>query len=370
VSTQSSIEWTDATWNPVRGCSKVSAGCASCYAMRQAHRFSGSGKPYEGLTHVVPGKGPQWTGAVRTVPQLLDEPLHWRKPRRIFVNSMSDLFHPDVPDEFVHAVFAIMAVTPHHTYQVLTKRPERMSELLGQAGIAGAIAAETGPGCDYPGRRPFIRPDDMPWPLPNVWLGTSVEDQAAADERIPHLLRTPAAVRFLSCEPLLGPLGLEYYIGLDGTNHGSDFFEKHGWGYDDWSGGFIGPTMHNDPTYAPEPGLHWMIAGGESGPGARPCNVEWIRSLISQARAAEVPIFVKQLGAIPATSYYDDAQRQEHEANGWEWPEPIGWDIDRDGQPPLSALVHIELLDRKGGDPSEWPEDLRVREFPATAEAL
>ena len=164
----SSIQWTDATWNPVRGCSIVSPGCTNCYAMKQAHRFNGLGQPYEGLTRLT-SKGPVWTGTIRLVPEALDQPLRWRRPRRIFVNSMSDLFHEDVPEDFLIATFGAMFMANQHIYQILTKRPERMCRFLTDAGQ---------------------------WvsnPRRNIWLGVSCEDQATADERIPLLLQTPAA---------------------------------------------------------------------------------------------------------------------------------------------------------------------------------
>ena len=286
----------------MRGCSKVSEGCRNCYAMKQAHRFSGPGMAYDGLTQLVTGKGPQWTGVVCTVPEVLEVPLRWRKPRRVFVNSMSDLFHEDVPIQFILQVFEVMARCPQHTFQILTKRPERMAYCL-----------------TYPPDRLVCESAEhhrllCTMPLPNVWLGTSVEDQAAADERIPHLLRTPAAVRFLSCEPLLGSLDIRQAL----TYHrrpGEDF----------GSGGNYLADLR---------GVDWIIVGGESGPGARPCHTAWIRSLVEQCRAAGMAVFVKQLGARPISP-------DGHS---------FGWSTGQD---------------RKGGDPHEWPNDLRVREFPA-----
>lgn len=144
MSTQTSIEWTDVTWNPVRGCSLVSAGCANCYAMKQAHRFSGAGKPYDGLTELGP-QGPRWTGKIQLVEEALDAPLHWKKPRRIFVNSMSDLFHEDVTNKFIASVFGVMAACPHHTFQVLTKRPDRLRQWFGwveskRSGLTASLA--------------------------------------------------------------------------------------------------------------------------------------------------------------------------------------------------------------------------------------
>jgi len=345
------IEWSDETWNPVRGCTKVSAGCTNCYAMRQAHRFSGAGKPYEGLTQIVKGKGPQWTGAVRTVPELLWEPLRWRKPRRVFVNSMSDLFHEDVPAGFIAHVFAVMAAAPRHEFQILTKRPARMALLLNDPSFWASVwghGMEHWWGTEDLARSDEIGPDH---PLPNVWLGTSVEDQAAADERIPHLLRTPAAVRFLSCEPLLGPVNLER--------------NARPWG----AGGASARWLAL---------LHWVIAGGESGPGARRCDVAWIRTLVDQCRAAAVPVFVKQVGA-----YVVDRNDAGFDADlEWEtdtgiptfrsaWPEPVEVEHDINGfrEEYQGAPVRVHLIDRKGGNPNEWPGDLRVREFPALQEA-
>src|SRR5690606_22560010 len=178
------IEWTQGTWNPVSGCTRVSPGCDNCYAMRQAHRFSGNCQPYEGLTTIRRGKV-DWTGSVRFVPEMLEVPLQ-RKPTTWFVNSMSDLFHESLTNEQIASAFGGMAATPQHTYQILTKRPKRMREWFGWLD----------------GRRP----------LHNVWLGVSCEDQARADERIPHLLSTPAAVRFVSAEPLLGPIALRAWM--------------------------------------------------------------------------------------------------------------------------------------------------------------
>lgn len=273
------------TWNPVRGCAIVSPGCKNCYAMRQAHRFSGKGKPYEGLTQKG-ARGGVWTGEAREVPEALRIPLGWKTPRKVFVNSMSDLFHEDVSVEFLDNVFAVMAMCPQHTFQILTKRPERMLEYLRQIQDderdkhrwEGAAAEITNSPC----ASGIIADSD--WPLRNVWLGVSVEDQKRADERIPHLLETPAAVRWLSIEPLLGPVilpmakimvGFPRHIDTEGNAHGA-------------------PLM-----------LHWVVVGGESGPGARPMHPAWARDLRDQCRAAGVPYFFKQWGAwAPARDDY------------------------------------------------------------------
>jgi protein gp37 len=276
VSENSNIEWTDSTWNPVRGCSKVSAGCQNCYAMAVAARFSGKGLPYEGLA-IITGSGPQWTNKVVCVEDRLLVPLQWRKPRRIFVNSMSDLFHKDIPDEFIWKVFAVMASAGRngHTFQILTKRPERMREMLRDPKAlhnivceAEGIASENG-WC-------HMGEDDFTYPLPNVWIGVSVEDQKTADERIPHLLNTPAAVRFLSCEPLLGPVDLQLTkLEYDPVQH---------------LGGNVMIPQRKDL-------LHWIIAGGESGLGARAIHPDWVRSLRDQCRAYGTTFHFKQWGS-------------------------------------------------------------------------
>jgi len=284
------IEWADAVWNPVTGCTKVSAGCAHCYAERMATRLAGRA-----------GYPAQHPFALTLHPERLDEPLHWRKPRRIFVCSMSDLFHPDVPVNFVDQVFAVMLLAPRHTFLVLTKRPGRMvsytnQRVVGQAEgftygdsialraveivrawperLANEVARRSGPL----GR--------APWPLPNVWLGTSIEDQATADERIPHLLRCPAAVRFVSYEPALGPVGL-HSLALSGAKPS---------GFIDALGNQSGEFSFQSHRIGDLPSLDWVIAGGESGPRARPAHPGWFRSVRDQCQAAGVPFFFKQAG--------------------------------------------------------------------------
>ncbi len=268
MSAGTKIEWTDTTWNPVRGCSLVSDGCRNCYAMKQAHRFSGPGKPYEGLTRL--GKhGPTWTGNVRFVPEALKQPLRWRKPRRVFVNSMSDLFHEDLTNEEIAAVFGIMARCPQHTFQVLTKRPERLIEWF--IYIRSPIVREEIEAVPVILNLPEFK--ITTWPLPNVWLGVSVEDQKTADERIPLLLQTPAAVRFVSAEPLLGPISFSAWVSDEPCPACSD--ELHPCG---------------------EPKIDWLIVGGESGPGARPMHPEWARSIRDQCQDAGVAFHFKQWG--------------------------------------------------------------------------
>ena len=343
------IEWTDKTRNPVRGCSVISPGCVNCYAMKQAHRFSGPGQPYEGLTKQTKA-GPQWTGIVRPVDDALLEPLSWRKPQRVFVNSMSDLFHDGVPETFIAMVFSVMA-SSHHTFQVLTKRPARMLSLLSRMRWRAAFGfVEFGGRRSVISRLAFFDEHDGTWealdntgrkdyPLtnfiaPNVWLGVSVEDQQRADERIPLLLETPAAVRFISAEPLLGPVDLT--------------------------------CQWDHPAMTAIEKLDWVIVGGESGPGARPFDLAWARSIVEQCKAAGVPVFVKQLGASAIDGKLSNV---ELVLGGKGRPRPANQPLDEQTATGIVGEFggfdrRVNLRDRKGGDPAEWPEDLRVREFP------
>jgi len=274
VSDGSKIEWTDATWNPVTGCTKVSAGCDHCYAETFAERWRGT-----------PGHHFENGFDVTLRPERLMQPLRWKKPRQVFVNSMSDLFHEAIPDDFVAKMFAVMASAQRHTFQVLTKRHGRMRSLLSSPAFQDAVTKET-TALLRTGQPDFRAIGE--WPLPNVWLGVSAENQKWADIRIPALLDTPAAVRFVSAEPLLGLLNLTPWL----------------------------------------PRLSWIIAGGESGSGARPMDENWARAIVWHCHAMGIPVFVKQLGSVLGRSL---------------------------GAGP------------KGGDWDAWPEDLRVREFPATA---
>lgn len=252
----SKISWTHETWNPVAGCSILSPGCANCYAMRMAHRLAANPLTttnYEGLTRST-AKGPRWTGILRELPERLGQPKRWRKPRLVFVNSMSDLLHEAVSMEYILQVFAVMRDCPRHTFQVLTKRAERLLEL--EKALEGD------------------------WP-PNVWMGVSVESQEYANDRIPKLLLCQARVRFASCEPLLGPLDLtrlnyEGVLRIDALN-----------GWCSWPF----PYSSFEPPARP---LDWVIVGCESGPGARPMELEWVRALRDQCLDAETPFFFKQ----------------------------------------------------------------------------
>jgi protein gp37 len=318
----SNIEWTEKTWNPVVGCTPVSPGCLNCYAATMARRLEAMGQkdyqpkhelgtPYDsGTIRIAEVKNGRavFTGDVRCLPDRLHEPLRRKKPTTWFVNSMSDLFHEAVPFDFICQVFATMFSAPQHIFQVLTKRPERMRECLSHPDFRETMLMHAGWG------------GPIEWPLPNVWLGASVEDQPRADERIPHLLRCPAAVQFLSCEPLLGAIN---FMNADG---------------DGWRGGMRGA-------------IHWVIVGGESGPNARPCDVAWIRSIVNQCKGSGVPCFVKQLGSVPRIH-----TSPEHTS----FPNDVKTLMKNGG-------YLVCLNDRKGGDMAEWPEDLRVREMPAAA---
>lgn len=310
----SKIEWTGKTWNPIVGCTVVSPGCTNCYAMRMAARLERMGQAqYAGLTRPTKA-GPVWTGDVRLVDKALTLPLRTRKPTTWFVNSMSDLFHEGVSDAWIDRVFAVMALCPQHTFQVLTKRSARMRAYLNDTETHGRIAlsalhlAPAGLNISdsclifHPGHRPSHYFEGR-WPLPNVWLGVSTEDQRRADERVPDLLATPAAVRFVSAEPLLGPidfLAVEW-PGLDG--HRVDVLRKGFWteaGAHPFSGkaASAGAPKGWFTNHSDMPGrIDWLIVGGESGPGARPMHPAWAKSIRDQCAAAGVPFFHKQNGA-------------------------------------------------------------------------
>jgi protein gp37 len=304
---KSDIEWTDATWNPTRGCTRVSEGCRNCYAERLTARMSTGGGWGGGFAKMVGGE-PRWTGVVRFIPERLDEPLHWKRPRRVFVNSMSDLFHEHLNKDDILRIFMVMRKDTQHTFQVLTKRPERMLNLLTH--------------WLYPAEAVADMSFEIKKPAPNIWLGVSVEDHNTAAARIPLLLKTPAAKRFVSYEPALGPVNFRPWRFRVG--------------------------VHMDGTHDIER-IDWIIVGGESGPGARPFNIEWARDTIAQTRTTGVRCFVKQLGAHPCFRLQDEEGRGNkmpgfHHSHG--------------------DLLCKRLKDTKGGDMSEWPEDLRVREYP------
>lgn len=293
------IEWADATVNAVNGCSVVSPGCTNCYAMKLAgtrlrHHPSRAGLTGNVNGHIV------WNGQVRLNEDQLLQPLRWKRPRRIFWNAHGDLFHDAVPDEWIDRVFAVCALTPHHQHLILTKRSARMRAYLTALGVGervyGLLNSITGRRVVFDPAVSAANPEC--WPLPNVWLGVSVEDQARADQRIPDLLATPAAVRFISAEPLLGPVDLcwiatasdGYPLRLDAMT-GIIRHTTHK--------AFIDREAKPDPVGTIDgfrPNLDWVIVGGESGPGARPMDTDWARSLRDQCQAAGVPFFFKQWG--------------------------------------------------------------------------
>lgn len=363
-----SIEWTRGddgtkgeTWNPVVGCSLVSAGCSNCYAMKFAHR--GMRPEHKGLTELTKKHGPRWNGKVSFVEHALSKPLSWKKPRRIFVNSMSDLFHDKVTNEQIAAVFGVMAACPQHTFQVLTKRPRRMREWFAW------IESHAHLGSVYANEAAKLLPERFfpfasPWPLKNVWLGVSVEDQGTADERIPDLLATPAAIRFVSYEPALGevdfgmssatcdccPRWTSRWVRLHSRVEADLPLGGKRWGVD---GGLYRATSNRHGALSvaagPErllgikpaefvalPKLDWIIVGGESGHGAREFDLAWARSTIEQCETAGIACFVKQLGARP---------------------------VERAIAPGHPSRP-LDLHHSKGSDMDEWPRNLRVREFP------
>jgi protein gp37 len=259
------IEWTDETWNPVTGCTKVSPGCDHCYAERVTERFHGPGSFERVVLH----------------PDRLEKPLHWCKPRKVFVNSMSDLFHDEIPDEFIARVFAVMSLAPRHQFQLLTKRHGRMRSVLGSAAFEETVR-DIARTVKYGGGWSNPRLNDVnyrTWPLPNVWIGVSAEDQKRAELRIPALLETPAAVRFVSLEPLLGPIDLDA-VPL--------------------------PSPQARP-------LDWVIVGGESGRSARPMHAAWARDLRDQCVTAGVPFLFKQWGG-----YTQKAGGRELDGRTWD----------------------------------------------------
>jgi protein gp37 len=299
------IEWTEQTWNPTTGCDRISPGCDNCYALTMAKRLKGMGSAKYQNDGDPRTSGPGF--GLTAHPDTLTEPLRWKKPRKIFVNSMSDLFHARVPREFLARVFAVMAATPQHTYQILTKRPERAARILTDLCTCGSGHP---PGEHFRSEMEWAATPHSPtyvpglehgiyhrsgWPLPNVWLGTSIESSDYV-RRADALRQTPAAIRFISAEPLLGP--------LDDLNLN---------------------------------GIDWLIVGGESGPGARPLQPWWIADLIHAAQQTGTAPFVKQLGSVWARDYT------------------------------VAGKTVAAWGDTKGGNPDHWPADLRVREYPEAA---
>lgn len=273
------IEWTDATINVINGCTVVSPGCKHCYAMKQAHRFP----VRQGLTRKTAG-GMVWTGEVRLHTPPLGQLIRWKRPRRLFWNAHGDTFHENVPVEWIDLCFAAMLLSPQHVHQVLTKRPERMRDYINDPQTPFRVGAAVGE---------LVRLDlikgasigKFAWPLPNVWLGVSVEDQQRANERIPLLLDTMAAIRWLSMEPLLGPVDLGT-ITLRAFGALPNPLSSR-------LGDYVQPLVGN---FTDSPRINWIVLGGESGPKARPMDPRWARSIRDQCAAADVPFLMKQWG--------------------------------------------------------------------------
>lgn len=377
------IEWTQETWNPIGGCRKKSAGCEQCYAIRQSHRMAGNpnekvARRYAGLTQITNGK-PNWTGKTSIDEDVLTQPLTRRTPTTYFI-SLSDLFYDARPDEDIDAVMSVILACAAldgrpHTFQVLTKYAERMasyfssrtpSELLKAWARRGdglifmdneevlyseAIMSATCHNWNSDGAN-SSKSEYRPWhytsklfPLPNLHLGVSVEDQRHADERIPILLQTPAALRFVSYEPALGTINFadiqvnrdldpkppeprDCKCALCATHPKEATQRMRPLNYPRSLNALAGTCITEmGIAYNGQPKLDWVIIGGESGHGARPFDVRWARDTVRQCKAAGVPVFVKQLGCHPQEIAY-------------------------------------RLRDKKGGDMSEWPEDLRVRQMP------
>ncbi|MDN5786512.1 phage Gp37/Gp68 family protein [Pseudorhodobacter sp.] len=300
---KTSISWTEQTWNPIVGCSVVSPGCTNCYAMKEAWRFGHNTKlpQYHGLTQTTKG-GSVWTGKVALAEKALLAPLRRRKPTMYFVNSMGDLFHENVPDDWIDRVFAVMALCPQHTFQVLTKRSKRMRAYFQKDPfdrVFLAMMEHTSRG--YPTVKEtmqqlgmtWVQPasrDDW-WPLRNVWLGVSAEDQTRADERIPDLLNTPAAIRFVSAEPLLGAIDLRRWLYAMLDHHAAGLSD------DPMAAGMLCDAIKAGRASGPmRPALNWIITGGESGPNARPMHPDWARSIRDQCAEAGVAFHFKQWG--------------------------------------------------------------------------
>jgi protein gp37 len=313
---KSNIEWTDFTWNPVRGCDKISPGCKHCYAETFAERWRG-----------IKGHAYEQGFDLKLVPEQLDAPIRQQKPRLVFVNSMSDLFHEDVPEHYIAAVFGVMALACHHTYQVLTKRADRMLRVMENLTLDACINATIDYNISLSRKRSRQIADvllagspacdsEPAWPLPNVRLGVSAENNETARQRIPLLRRCPAACHFVSFEPLLEDIDIH-----------------HSWF--DWHP--ILPASEDDDGRLLPP-IRWVIVGGESGPHARPFDLQWARKIRDRCALDNVAFFFKQAGARP---------------------------MDTDEQPPdVIQSQWLKLKSRKGGDLSELPEDLRIRQQP------
>lgn len=353
---KTSIEWTatinadgtvtpGATWNPITGCAVVSRGCTNCYAMRLAGTRLKDIPSRAGLT-TMSKAGPVWNGKVRLNEEWLDQPLKWKRPRRIFVCAHGDLFAENVPDEWIDRVFAVMALAPQHTFQVLTKRAKRMREYVARL--------DQEPERDTIRRMAAAMPEPWPkfkeivFPSPNVWLGVSAEDQTRADERIPDLLATPSAIRFVSAEPLLGALDLSEWLRPACAR------------CPPWET----PCRHRCEHVT---SLNWVIVGGESGPGARAMHPDWVRSIRDQCASARVAFFMKQWGAwLPGNVYSKNGfvgfARHQDGSDGAHGGKPDHWWSGNSFDGVISTLVGKKAAGRllDGVEHSAFPELPRV----------
>ena len=332
MSDKTGIEWTDATWNPVTGCAKVSQGCKHCYAEREWPR----------MTKLVPAYAGRDFTDVRTHGDRLDQPIRWAKRRMIFVNSMSDLFHPAVPDDFIDSVFGVMWACLYgrneqdgHIFQVLTKRADRMRDYFrtDRREAWARSAVHHGGGIDPDGI--WDQTMNYEGPHPRIWLGVSVENQEAADERIPLLLRTPAAVRWISAEPLLGRVDLCEHFGM-WWNQTMDCFES------------VGSRFNRNPNNLAHTAIDWIVVGGESGPSARPMSPDWARSLRDQCAAAGVPFMFKQWGEwLPMLGQREGipVKQTKKTSDGW----IMGWAGKKTAGRLLDGVLHDGYPVNRGG---------------------
>ena len=330
---ETTISWCTTVWNPVTGCTRVGgedSGCWNCYAARFAHRFDHPGDKFDGLTTIRNGRV-DWSGHVRSHPERLEQPLRWRKPRRVFVNSMSDLFHPKVPFEFIAAVFGVAAACPDHQFLILTKRPQRMVEWFKwlEKETERRVYYNPADPCVFEAgvamNRDEFRTPVVEWPLSNVFVGISAENQQTLEERWQYLAQVPAAVRWISLEPLLDPINLHLACCVHANEaHPEQKFSN---------------VCSNPPD--------WVVVGGESGPRACPCSIEWIRSIVKQCQEAGTPVHVKQLGSRPFRSLNMPAMIDGREC---------------------FAVGHF-ITDSKGAVMEDWPPDLQVREWPEVGNA-
>lgn len=299
MSSTTKIQWTEVTWNPTTGCDRVSPGCDNCYALTLAKRLKAMGQARYQRDGDPRTSGPGFGLTVH--PDAVNEPLRWRKPRKVFVNSMSDLFHTEVPDPWLADIFAVMAAARQHVFQVLTKRHGRARSLLSNDDWVSQVRSRAiGKG---------LPAEDWQWPIPGIWLGVSVEDQKRADLRVPALAQTPAAVRFLSCEPLLGRVDLSRWLRPipdckhidpdDGTCGHPDAYSPECWRGADC------PLVKLGEWHGPD----WIIVGGESGRGARPMDLAWAEQIVHDCQVADVPVFVKQLGVRTGGKSHHDIEQ-------------------------------------------------------------